>query len=187
MRTPADGIATQIRNIEAEYGKTMEQWSRLIQKSGLTKHAEIVSMLKSVYGLAHGAAHRVSLVARAALDRGDDVPRRDPIAELYAGKRAALLPIHNALMSALAKVGRFDVVPKKGYVSLVRRKQFVMIKPAAKHVDVGLVLKGLAVAGRLESAATFNRLFTHRLRVGSAEEVDAAVRGWLKASFDGAD
>jgi hypothetical protein len=186
MGTPADGLATQIRNIEVEYGKTMEQWSRLIHKSGLTKHAEIVSMLKSLHGLAHGAAHRVSLVARA-LDGGGDVPRGDAIAELYAGKRAVLLPIHNALMSALAKVGRFDVVPKKGYVSLVRRKQFAMIKPAAKYVDVGLVLKGFAVAGRLESAATFNRLFTHRLRVGSAEEVDAAARGWLKAAFDRAE
>jgi hypothetical protein len=185
MPKPAAGIATQIANIEATYGKTMKEWGRIIAKSGLAKHTEIVAMLKSAHGLAHGAAHRVSLVTRAAQIGGSDSPI-DPVADLYAGTKRGLLPIQDALMDALAKIGSFEVVPKKGYLSLIRRKQFAMIKPAAKHVDVGLVLKDVTSGGRLESAATFNRLFTHRLRVTSAKEVDAELRGWLKKAFVGA-
>ena len=76
-----------------------------------------------------------------------------------------------------------ETVPKKGYLSLRRRKQFAMIKPAAKHVDVGLILPVVPVAGRLESAATFNALFTHRVRVRSVEEVDEELIGWLGEAY----
>ena len=64
MATAEEGIATQIRNIEARYGKTMAQWSAIIAASGLTRHQDVVGLLKSEYGLPHGAAHRVSLTVR---------------------------------------------------------------------------------------------------------------------------
>lgn len=178
---PADGIATQIKNIEATYGKKMSDWAALIAKSGLTKHTDVVAMLKTKYGLAHGAAHRISLVTR---DK-DAAPA--PAADAYAGKKEALRPIHAALITAIEKLGQFEVLEKKGYWSLVRGKQFAMIKPAAKHIDVGLVLKGEPVTERLESAASFNRLFTHRVRVASVKDVDAELRRWLKAAFAAAE
>jgi hypothetical protein len=33
--------------------------------------------------------------------------------EIYAGKKAHLRPIHEALMAAIAKMGAFEVAPKK--------------------------------------------------------------------------
>jgi Domain of unknown function (DUF4287) len=56
-----DGIAAQIRNIESEYGKPIGAWIELVGVSGLTKHAEIVAMLKADHGMRHGAAHRIAL------------------------------------------------------------------------------------------------------------------------------
>ena len=64
MATAEEGIATQIRNIEARYGKTMAQWSAIVAASGLTRHQDVVGLLKAEHGLPHGAAHRISLTAR---------------------------------------------------------------------------------------------------------------------------
>ena len=57
-------LQSQIRNIEATYGKSIDHWFAVIDASGLTKHNQVVAMLKADHGLAHGAAHRVSLLAR---------------------------------------------------------------------------------------------------------------------------
>ena len=64
MATVQQGLQAQIRNIEATYGKPMSEWVAIISASGLTKHIDVVAMLKKDYGMTHGAAHRVSLVAR---------------------------------------------------------------------------------------------------------------------------
>ncbi len=69
MATVEEGLQAQIRNIEATYGKPMAEWLAIIAASGLTKHTEVVAMLKREYGMTHGAAHRVSLVARQAPPR----------------------------------------------------------------------------------------------------------------------
>ena len=70
---------SQIRNIEATYGKPLDHWFAVIDASGLTKHNEVVAMLKTDHGLAHGAAHRVSLRARQRHDAGVAAPS-DPAA-----------------------------------------------------------------------------------------------------------
>ena len=66
MASVEDGLQSQIRNIEATYGKTMPEWFALIAGSGKTKHTEVVAWLKGEYGMTHGAAHRVSLLARTS-------------------------------------------------------------------------------------------------------------------------
>jgi len=66
MATADEGIAAQIRNIEARYGKPMPDWLALIAASGLVKHTEVVAMLKTEHGLTHGAAHRGRPEARRA-------------------------------------------------------------------------------------------------------------------------
>jgi hypothetical protein len=38
--------------------------------------------------------------------------------------------------------------------------------------------------GRLESAAGFNALFTHRLRLSGLPDVDAELTGWLRRAYD---
>jgi hypothetical protein len=50
-----------------------------------------------------------------------------------------------------------ELAPKKAYVSLRRKKQFGCIQPStATRVDVGVNLKGVAPAGRLETSGSFN-------------------------------
>jgi hypothetical protein len=181
MASVADALKSQIRNIEATYGRTMDDWAAVIKKSGLTKHPDVVAMLKRDYGVTHGAAHRISLVVReATAGKQAAAPAADPIAELLGSKRAHLRPIVDRLLEVMRGLGEFELVPKRGYVSLRRRKQFGMIKPAANHVDLGVVLVGVSTTGRLESAAGFNALFTHRVRVRSVDDIDRELRSWLR-------
>ena len=101
MATVEEGLQAQIRNIEATYGKPMREWLAIVAASGLTKHTDVVRMLKSDYGMTHGAAHRVSLVARdSAAGAGPDQDT-DPISALYTGKKASLRPLHDALMAGV--------------------------------------------------------------------------------------
>src|SRR5437016_4364246 len=64
MPTVEQGIQSQLRNIEKEYGRSIDEPVAVVAQSGLTKHNEVVAMLKERYGMRHGAAHRVSLVSR---------------------------------------------------------------------------------------------------------------------------
>ena len=62
MSSVDEGLEAQIRNIEQQYGKPLGEWIALVKESGLTKHTEIVAMLKSQYGMSHGSAHRVARI-----------------------------------------------------------------------------------------------------------------------------
>jgi len=200
MASVEDGIAAQIRNIEARYGRPLPEWFGIIAASGLTKHTEVVAMLKADHGMAHGAAHRVSLLSRqaavpdaalaSATASGPATASPSDVADaLYAGKKASLRPLHDQLMARILGLGPdVSLAPKKGYVSLRRpRKQFAMIQPSgAGRIDLGLILPGVPAAGRLEAAGSFNALFTHRVRVTSAGDLDDAVAGWLAAAYTAA-
>ena len=177
-------LQTQIRNIETTYGKPLDHWFAVIDASGLTKHNQVVAMLKADHGLAHGAAHRVSLLARQRDDAGAAAPP-DPAGALYAGAKAGLRPLHDALLGEIRALGAFDIAPKKGYLSLRRRKQFAMVQPSTtSRIDLGLILPPTTpVTGRLESAAKFNPLFTHRVRITAATDLDDELRGWLATAY----
>jgi hypothetical protein len=75
----------------------------------------------------------------------------------------------------------------KAYVSLKRKKQFALIQPStATRLDVGIKLKGVEPSGRLEASGKFNEMVSHRVKVASADEVDAELIAWLKQAYEGA-
>jgi hypothetical protein len=51
------------------------------------------------------------------------------------------------------------------------------------RLDLGLILPGVATGGRLEPAGSFNRLFTHRVRLTALTDVDDELRGWLAIAY----
>jgi hypothetical protein len=42
--------------------------------------------------------------------------------EIYSGAKETFHPIHEKLMKEIKKFGEFEIAPKKGYVSLRRKK-----------------------------------------------------------------
>jgi hypothetical protein len=131
MPTVEEGIRSQLCNIEKTYGKTIDELVAAIGDSGLVKHNDVVAMLKQRYGMSHAAAHRVSLTAR---DRGR--PAGDG-----AGVAPSLQAVYSRLLHSVTSLGNdIEQAPKKGYLSLRRRKQFAMLQPGARWINVGLVL-----------------------------------------------
>lgn len=178
-----DATATMIANLEAKTGKSMEAWVKIVQAQKLAKHGEMVAFLKSKHGLGHGYANLVahSVAGGGTLSRGDD-----PVAEQFAGAKAALRPIYDALVAAVRKFGSdVEVSPKKANVSLRRSKQFALLQPStATRFDVGLNLKGTPPSGRLEASGSFSAMVSHRVRLESVKGVDQELIGWLKQAYD---
>jgi len=179
-------IETQLRNLQQRSGRTLEQLYDAIRASGLARHGEIVAMLKRDFAMGHGDANLVAHSYRAAASPPTAVASADTaVDEIYAGK-PSLRPIHDALMKAIGGFGDFEVAPKKGYVSLRRRKQFAMIGPATKtQVEVGLNMKGVAATDRLV-ALPAGGMCQYKVRLAGTDEVDAELAGWLRQAYDSA-
>ena len=184
-KSPEEGMASLHRNLLEKTGKSIDEWAGLARKTGLGKHKDLVAHLKADHGLSHGYANQIALKALAPLDApkagGDDL-----VDAQYAGAKAALRAIHDALCAAVQAFGPdVEFAPKKAYVSLRRSKQFGLIQPStATRLDVGLILKGVEPLGRLEASGSFNAMFTHRVKVGTLAEVDAELIAWLRRAYD---
>ena len=108
------------------------------------------------------------------------------LAEIYSGPKAELRPIHDAFMAGIARFGEFEIAPKKGYVSLRRKKQFAMIGPGTKtRVDIGINMKGVRDTDRLVEQPP-GGMCQDKVAVTDAEEVDKELIGWVRQAFDAA-
>jgi Domain of unknown function (DUF5655)/Domain of unknown function (DUF4287) len=188
MADPDKALATQLANIEKRSGKSLKELTAIIISSGLTKHGEIRDMLKSKLGLGHGDANTLVHVvlksdgASAAKEQG--LSTDDVVAGFYTGPKAALLPIHQALMARINTFGEFEIAPKKTYVSLRRKKQFAMIGPATNtRVEVGLNMKGVTPTTRLEQLPA-GGMCNYKVKLTTAGEVDDELIGWIRQAFD---
>lgn len=183
--SPEAQLATMIEGMKAATGKTLPQWIAIANNSGKAKHGELVSWLKETHKVTHGYAN---LIAHSTLksDSGSKIAAGDDlVGEMFAGDKAELRPIFDALMKQISKFGTdIEQSPKKGYLSLRRKTQFATLHPSTKtRFDVGIKLKGVAPAGRLEAAGSWNAMVTHRVRIASVAEVDAELVGWLKDAY----
>ncbi len=187
-KSPEEMEAAMVANLAEKTGKSLQQWLAVVSKSGLAKHGDIVKMLKADHDMGHGYANLVAHRALQAAAGGEAPGADDLLAAQYAGAKAALRPIYDALIAACAKFGSdLEVSPKKTYVSLRRSKQFALIQPStATRVDVGINLKGVPAAGRLEASGSFNAMVSHRVRVEQVGQVDRELTTWLKQAYESA-
>lgn len=183
--SPEDMAASMIANMKSKTGKTLEQWLAVAKKTGAAKHGEVVKALKADHGLTHGYAN---LVAHKLLksDAGSKAAGgTDLVAAQYAGPKADLKPIYDAVIKAAHSLGKdVEVAPKKTYVSLRRNKQFAIVQPSTRtRVDLGINLKGEPAAGRLEKSGSFNAMVSHRVRLEKPSDVDKDVKAWLRKAW----
>ncbi|HEX3147219.1 MAG TPA: DUF4287 domain-containing protein [Gemmataceae bacterium] len=183
----AKAKANQLANIEKRSGKSLAELVALVKSSGLVKHGEVIAMLKTKLGLGHGDANAIALYAKSAgappvADTSPDAA----IDALYTGPKAALRPIHDALLAKLKGFGDFEIAHKKGYLSLRRAKQFACITPATKtRLDVGIILKGVEGTDRFVAQPAM-AMFPFKVGLTEVGDVDRELVTWLKRAFDGA-
>ena len=190
MASPDQALATQLANIEKRTGKSIAELTKIVKNSGLSKHGEIVAMLKSALGMGHGDANTLVHTAlksdaqSAAADRGLSVEQ--VLDGLYTGPKAELRPIHDKLLQAIRRFGSFEEAPKKTYVSYRRKKQFAMIGPATNtRVEVGLNMKGAKAGDRLQELPA-GQMCNYRVKLTDVREVDAELIAWIRTAYEAA-
>lgn len=181
-------IATQIANIEKKTGRRLADLRTAIAGCGRTKHGEIRSWLMDTFGLGHGDANTLTHVALqsdgASAAKAAGASTADVLAEIYAGKKAHLRPIHDRLMAAIEHFGAFEIAPKKGYVSLRRAKQFAMLGPKTNdRFELGLNLKEDVSDPRVKALPP-GGMCQYVVPLTSADDVDATLVAIVKRAFD---
>ncbi len=182
-KSPEEMAATMIANLKDKTGKTLPQWLKIVKQAGLEKHGQIVKLLKADHEVTHGFAN---MIAHQYLDSLKPASSADdPVAAQYAGAKAELKPIYDAIIKAVSKFGTdVEISPKKAYVALRRGKQFGIVQPSTKtRVDVGINLKGDEPTERLEASGSFNSMVSHRVRLSSKGDVDRELVAWLKEAY----
>jgi hypothetical protein len=181
-------MQTQLDNIQKKTGKSLDELAAIVRKSGLSKHGEIRDYLKRELGLGHGDANAlVHAVWQSDGQRAAEGKSSDQVLdEIYSGAKAHMRPIHAKLIKEIQKFGGFEIVPKKGYVSLRRKKQFVMIGPKTNtRFEVGINAKDLKNNARLVEQPK-GSMCNYIVNLTDAKEVDSELIAWIKTAYEGA-
>ena len=172
-------LQTMINNMPEKTGKALEEWTKILKTKDFVKHGEAVKFLKTEHNVTHGFANTIVTLSKNDQENPDDL-----LTNQYNGKKD-LMPIYEKLVNEISKFGSdITKTPKKGSVSMIRKRQFALIKPATKtRIDLGLKLKDKPITERLENSGPFGTMCTHRVRLSTVDEVDTELVAWLKEAY----
>ncbi|WP_281540786.1 DUF4287 domain-containing protein [Maribacter aestuarii] len=176
-------LQTMIDNMPEKTGKSLEEWKTVLKTKSFAKHSEAVNFLKKQYQVTHGFANTI-----VSLSKEENESPADLISNQYKGKEE-LLPIYESIVETVKNFGKdVKITPKKTTVSLIRNKQFALIKPATNtRIDLGLKLKDKPVTERLDDSGPFGTMCTHRVKLSNVSEVDEELKDWLKEAYSKAE
>lgn len=173
-------LKTMIDNMPEKTGKSLDEWKVILEEKSFSKHSEGVKFLKSEHGVSHGFANTI-----VSLSKQENTSPKDLVASQYKGKET-LLPIYDKLISYVNSLGSdITISPKKGSVSIIRKRQFILIKPATKkRIDLGFKLKDKPTTERLENSGPFGAMCTHRVQLTKVSEIDSELKEWIKEAYE---
>jgi len=173
-------LKTMIDNMPEKTGKSLEEWKIILKEKSFKKHSEGVNYLKKEYHVTHGFANTI-----VTLCKDDDSDSENLVDDQYKGKEN-LIPIYKELITFIKSLGPdVKITPKKGSVSIIRKRQFVLIKPATKtRIDLGFKLKDKPITERLENSGPFGTMCTHRVKISEKKEIDNELKEWIKEAYD---
>lgn len=173
-------LKTMIDNMPEKTGKSLDEWKKILKTQAFEKHSQGVKYLKSEHGVTHGFANTI-----VTLSKEENVSEDSLVENQYKGKES-LFPLYEKLHAFVSSLGKdVTVTPKKGSVSIIRKRQFLLIKPATKtRIDLGFKLKDKPISDRLESSGPFGSMCTHRVRLTTETEIDKELKGWIKEAYD---
>lgn len=182
-----------VADLPEKTGRSLEDWIRLVKKSGLATENERREWLKKEHRLGTNSA---GWIAKRAEGKGlEDV---DPdaylkaaegfVREMFSGERAALKPIYDQLLKLGLSIGKgVKACPGKTIVPLYRNHVFAQIKPSTNtRVDFGLALGDRKVPKRLINTGGYEKKdrITHRFEIMSPADIDDEVKRWLRTAYE---
>lgn len=182
---PQEMFAAIARNLPEKTGKTLDQWVAVARRGPRDPKARH-AWLKEKHGLGFVQANVVSYFVDHPDGFEPDAPE-ELLEPQYAGERAALRPIYDAIAAAARKLGKdVRIEPRQTYVAIVRERQFAVVRATTKdRVDLGFALSGHATTGRLAKAKNLGSArITHFVSLRSKAEVDAEVKALLREACE---
>ncbi len=151
----------------------------ILKEKAFEKHSLAVKYLKEQHNVTHGFANTI-----VTLSKDNNETPEDLVVSQYLGKED-LIPIYKALIAIVESLGDdVTITPKKTSVSIIRKRQFILIKPATKtRIDLGMKLKDYPVTDRLENSGPFGTMCTHRVKISKIEDIDSELKAWLKEAY----
>jgi hypothetical protein len=183
---------TTVAGMKQKTGKSLEEWTALVDKSGPDTEKERREWLQKKHGLGRNYA---SFIAEQSVGKGDDgtdetyLKQADEYVEkMYSGTKEALYPLFEALMALGRGMGKdVKVCPCQTMVPFYRKHVFAQIKPTTNsRIDLGLALKDTKVPKRLIDTGGLAKKdrITHRIEITSLKDIDAEVKKWLKTAYE---
>ena len=173
-------LKTMIDNMPEKTGKSLDDWKLILKDKSFEKHSEGVKYLKTEHNVTHGFANTI-----VTLSKDENNSEEDLVETQYKGKEK-LFPIYKELIVLIKTLGTdVTITPKKGSVSIIRKRQFILIKPATKiRIDLGFKLKDKPTTKRLENSGPFGTMCTHRVQISNVKEIDNELKNWIKEAYE---
>ena len=184
-----------VAELKTKTGRSLAQWIAVIKKEGPATESERRDWLKKKHGLGTNSAW---WLAERSVGKGgeEDTPEaylraaEKYVEEMYAGPKAALRPIYDALLELGLGIGpEAKACPCKTMVPLYRNHVFAQIKPTTQtRIDLGFCFLKLGKNPPKRfidtGGAKKGDRITHRVEITSPSQVDAEVNRWLKTAYD---
>ena len=181
-----------ITGMQANTGRSLEDWLEVVRKGGPSTEKERREWLKTKHGLGTNYA---ACVAEISVGKGEIFSPEgylrlagQYVEQLFAGPKAGLRPIYEALLAAGRELGKdVRVCPCQTFVPLYRKHVFAQIKPTTRtRIDLGLALKDTRTPARLIDTGGFAKKdrITRRIEVSSLDDIDGEVLRWLKTAYE---
>jgi hypothetical protein len=177
--------------LKEKTGRTESEWRALVRKSGPKDPKECRAWLMKEHGLGSRNAWYFSTDGEEMAWGGNDAtylaaaPKY--VDAMYAGKKAALRPVFDALVKAGRTLGAdVKIAPCQTMVPFYREFVFAEIHPTTQtRVDLFLALGGTPAKGRLKKSTrrTDDRC-THFISMESPADVDGEVARWLRSAYE---
>jgi hypothetical protein len=183
-----------VEELKEKTGRTLKEWCTLIRKEAPADLAARREWLKSKHKFGTNTAWWLA-------ERADGQPTWDESAESYlsyapkyvdemfAGPKAALRPLGDALMRLAMEVSPdIKFSPCKTIIPCYRNHVIAQIKPATRtRIDFGLALgPDVPFTARLKDTGGIQKKdrITHKVEVTQPEDLDAELRKLLKKAYD---
>ena len=186
-------VQNWVATLKEKTGQSLQEWIKLVKRSGLKSEKERREWLKKEHGLGTNSAWWIAERAEGKPTVDDDPQAYLQAAEgyvkkMFSGGKAALQPVYEALLDLCFSLGR-DVraCPCQTIVPLYRKHVFAQIKPSTRtRIDLGLALGDTKGPKRLIDTGGFAKKdrITHRIEIGRAADIDAEVKKWLKIAYE---
>ena len=183
-----------VAELKEKTGRSLEEWLKLVKKSGPSTEKERREWLKREHGLGTNSAW---WIAERAEGKGAETDDPDAylraaekyVEEMFAGKRQGLQPVYDELLRLGLALGKdVKACPCQTIVPLYRHHVFAQIKPTTlTRIDLGLALGARKAEGRLIDTGGYAKKdrITHRIPISALAEIDGEVKRWLKVAYDG--